>query len=214
MEFIGYLESFATDLLSTLKAGDVSLHTFVSRARSSAVAFEGIVDVVGTTNPSGLDLGSFLDEFKAICNPGGSLGVDLDDAIEAYNSMFVEVGMGAGTSPGTGMHITWPNQAEYAANKALWQQVLFQNDNYVTDIIPEFRKFLEWFLPSATPSGDSSTICGASGVPPEEPSDPDALIISDSGVESSSGMFEINAELSEDVSQVNELSASPVRKCA
>lgn len=121
-QFVEAFEQFSTDLLSTLKQGDVSLHTFVSRARSSAVAFEGIVDVVGSTNPSGLDIGSFLEQFLAICNPGGSLGADLATAIDAYSNMFVKVGVGAGTSPGTGMHITWPNQAEYSSNQALWNQ--------------------------------------------------------------------------------------------
>lgn len=137
--FIAALENLSTDLTSTLKAGDVSLHTFISRARAASVAFEGIVDVVGSQWPSGMDIGSFLENFKALCNPGGVIGTDLETAINAYNSMFEEIGIGEGTAAGTGMHITWPAQSEFDANQALWDQVLFDNANYVTGIIPEFR---------------------------------------------------------------------------
>jgi len=200
-KFIEKLETFSTDLLKELKKGDSSLYTYVGRARSASVAFEGIVDTVGSTNPSGLDLGSFLEEFLLLCNPGGTLGTDLADAIEFYNNMFVEIGIGAGTSPGTGMHITWPNQAEYTANTALWQQVLFNNENYVTSIIPDFRDFLEWYLPSSTPSGGGDTICGVSSVPVGAPADPDALIITDSGG-LKNGFFDVTSEISQDVSQI------------
>lgn len=207
MDFIASFEQLSVELLAALTSteGDVSLHTFLSRARSSAVAFEGIVDVVGSVNPSGLDIGSFLEQLKVICNPGGTVGQALDDTINAYDTMFVEVGIGSGTSPGTGMHITWPNQAEYAANRQLWKQVLFKNANYVTDLTPNFQAFLEFFLdPANTPTSDSdsNTVCGASGIPPEPPSDPEALIIKDSGKLKGNGMFEIDAKISQDVSQV------------
>jgi len=202
MRFLASFETFSEDLLTELKAGDVSLHSFISRARSSSVAFEGIVDVVGSINPSGLDIGSFLAQLKNLCNPSGSLGTDLTSAIANYNAMFLEVGIGAGTSPGTGMHITWPNQAEYTANTALWDQVLFNNENYVTSITPNFRAFLQWFLPSSTPNGGDNSVCGAQGaIPPSQPSNPDVLILKDKG-KLKQGFFEITADISQDVSQV------------
>ena len=137
--FITAFESLSADLTSTLKAGDISLHTFISRARAASVAFEGIVDVVGSQWPSGLDIGSFLENFKTLCNPSGAIGTDLETAINAYNNMFEEVGIGEGTAAGTGMHITWPTQSEFDANAPLWDQVLFSNVNYATSIIPEFK---------------------------------------------------------------------------
>lgn len=80
--------------------------------------------------------------------------------------------------------------------------MLFKNANYVTDIVPEFRKFLQWFLPSGTPSGDDNSICGASGIPASPPVDPNAIIVSDSGNLDSDGFFNIDAEVTQKVSQV------------
>jgi Clostripain family len=198
--FIGAFESFSADLLAELKAGDVSLHSFVSRARSSAVAFEGIVDAVGSQNPSSLDLGSWLYQFKELCNPGEPLQDDLDTAITTYEDMFVDQGVGPGTSAGTGIHITWPNQGEFSANKALWNQVLFNNANYVTQITPKFQEFLQWFLSSSTPSSGEGSEVPSDAAPPGKP---DALIISDSGkANANAGTFEVRATISASVSQM------------
>jgi len=169
--FISTFESFSADLLSLLQGGDVSLYSFVSRARSAAVSFEGIVDAVGSQNPSALDLGSWMEEFQTLCNPGDTLGTDLQTALTAYTEMFVEVGVGEGTQPGTGMHLTWPNQGEYASDTALWDQVLFNNENYVTQITPNFNTFLEWFLTSSTPSGGADSVCGKGATLPDTASD-------------------------------------------
>lgn len=137
--FIEAFESLSADMLANLVAGDVSLHTFISRARAASVAFEGIVDVVGAEWPSGLDIGSFFENFQSLCNPTGTLGTDLQTAINAYNDMFEEVGIGEGTAAGTGMHITWPAQSEFDAEEPLWDQVLFVNEFYSTEIIPNFK---------------------------------------------------------------------------
>ena len=137
--FIEAFESLSADMLTNLVAGDVSLHTFISRARAASVAFEGIVDVVGAQFPSGLDIGSFLENFQELCNPTGALGTDLQTALNAYEDMFEEVGIGEGTAAGSGMHITWPAQSEFDAEVPLWEQVLFQNSFYSTQIIPNFK---------------------------------------------------------------------------
>lgn len=205
--FVSAFESFSADLLDLLKDGDVSLHTFVSRARAASVAFEGIVDAVGSINPSALDIGSWLSNFKGLCSPGEPLATDLDLAISAYADMFVDEGVGPGTSAGTGMHITWPNQGEFTANTALWNQVLFNNANYVTQITPNFKEFLQWFLPSGSPSStDGSSICGQGA---ELPADVTAdlpegtLIIDASGSENSAtGTFDLAATITSDVSQM------------
>ncbi|CAB9524950.1 peptidase C11, clostripain [Seminavis robusta] len=220
LNFLAAFENFSKDLLSELKTGDSSLHAFVSRARASAVAFEGIVDVVGTLHPSGLDIGSFLEGFKAMCNPNSVLGGDLDTAIANYDGMFVEVGIGQGTQQGTGMHITWPNQAEYVNNQGLWDQVLFNNENYVTEITPQFRAFLEWFLPSGSPNGNgANSVCQESATAPgnangnqngggngnqngNQNGNGNALLISESTSEDSAGNFNVEAQISSKVSQV------------
>ena len=100
--FVAALENFSANLLSQLQGGDVSLHSYVSRSRATSVSFESVVDATGSTSPSGLDIGSWLETFKGLCNPGELLLVDLDNAINAYNSMFYMRGVGPGTTQGTG----------------------------------------------------------------------------------------------------------------
>jgi len=203
--FINAFEMFSGTLLNLLRAGDTSLHSFVSRARSSSVAFEGVVDAVGSQNPSGLDIGSFLNKFAELCAPGEPLESSLNTAIASYAAMFVAEGVGPGTSPGTGMHITWPNQGEYSSNPALWNEILFNNGNYVTAIIPNFRAFLQFFLPSGSQGQGGNSVCGiGAGVPPAAAvTNPNALIQKDSGViDSTTGMFNVDTTISPDVSQM------------
>lgn len=205
--FIAAFENFSANMLSLLKGGDKTLHTQLSRARSQSVAFEGIVDAVGSRNPSAVDIGSFLYQFKTICNPGGTLQTDLDTAIGVYYDMLVLTRNGPGTAGVTGMHITWPNQGEFASNPTLWNQVLFNNANYVTSIIPNFREFLSWYLPAGSQAGEigGDSVCGK-GVesPPEQTvSYPDALIQEASGViNPTTGMFEVKTTISPDVSEM------------
>lgn len=213
--FIEAFEVFMGELLTLLESGDRSLHAFVSRSRASAVAFEGIADAVGTSNPSGLDIGSWLESFRQLCTPDStiSFGENLQNALDTYDEMLVLSSVGEGTAPATGMHITWPEQAEYANNKAFWNQVLFDNPTYVTTLVPNFRAFLEWFLSSGSPSeGDAETrdsICdqraeddgvGAVDRPNE---DPNVLILADSAfLDTETGMFQVEATISLDVSQM------------
>jgi hypothetical protein len=214
LTFINSLESLAADLLQRLEAGDVSLHTFISRARNSAVAFESIADMVGSAMPSALDVGSFLDQLETLCSPGGDLGGWLLSTRVAYQEMFLLTGYGPGTAAATGMHINWPNQGEYTANMALWDQILFSNGNYVTQIIPNFRSFIHWFLTSAPPtannaesmlvgkSGDT-TICQLNATPAVLGTDPGTLILTDSGVEDpATGLFQIETEIATQVTQM------------
>lgn len=158
--FVQKLEAFATELLGVIQGGDTAVHAYLGRARSNAVAFEGIVDAVGTKFPSAVDIGSVLTQFKEMCNPGGTLGSYLDETRAAYDAMYVTARMGQGTAPGTGMAITWPIQDDYRSN-GVWQQVLFGADEYKTAIAPQWRAFLEWFLTNPTPGGvGGTTICG------------------------------------------------------
>ena len=104
--FIAEFEILAGVLKSRLEGGDRSLHAFVSRSRATAIAFEGIIDAVGSSNPSGLDIGSWLESFDALCSPDPSsdLGQALQSSRTTYADMFVITGVGPGTAAGTGMH--------------------------------------------------------------------------------------------------------------
>lgn len=213
--FIEAFDEFSGELLTLLESGDRSLHAFVSRSRASALAFEGIADAVGTKNPSALDIGSWLESFRNLCTPDSSIpfGEKLQNALDIYYEMLVVSSVGEGTSPATGMHITWPEQGEYANNEPFWNQVLFDNPTYVSEIVPNFRAFLEWFLSSGSPSdgiGETrDSICDqraesdATGAVDRPDDDPDVLILADSAsLDTDTGIFEVEATLSLDVSQM------------
>jgi hypothetical protein len=109
------------------------------------------------------------------------------------------------------MEITWPQQGVYVSQTALWNQALFQNGNYITTILPNFRAFLEWFLSSGTPSGgDGTSVCGQGAELPtadaagdQLPSPSGDLIVDDSGtVNSATGLFELSATIAPAVSQM------------
>ncbi|CAB9524949.1 peptidase C11, clostripain [Seminavis robusta] len=176
--FVAQLEGFAAVLLERIQT-DQTLHAFVSRARASTVAFEGIVDTVGTHQPSAMDIGSFLNAFAQMCNPSESsdLGSALTALRTAYSDMMVAHGVGPGTAAGTGMHVTWPPQGEYQRNRALWDTILFTNRHYATNSAPNFQAFLEYFLSAATPgSSAGDSVCQVAAQPAGQPVNPSELL--------------------------------------
>jgi hypothetical protein len=204
--FVVAWENLFIEILDKLYAGDASLYSFLSRARASSVAYEGLVDTVGTANPSSVDIGSFLTELQVQCNPTAQLGLDLKATREAYADMIIAEGIGVGTSPGTGMHITWPHKAEYANNPDLWNQVLFENPDFMTNILPNFRAFLQWFLSSSPPNNHAQqapSLCSKSVVSTIIADDPNALILNATAYENTTtDYFTINAEISSNVTQM------------
>jgi hypothetical protein len=146
------------------------------------------MDATGTTEPSGLDIGSFLSNLDTLCQPGGAIGEALASTIEAYNTMIVNNHVGPGTAGGTGMHVTWPSQNEYASQTQVWNTVLFKREGFVTAIVPNYRAFLEYFLAASVPNLDSpsieavarnaegETVCFTSAIPSGEPDEPDGML--------------------------------------
>jgi len=209
--FVDAFNEFSGELLRLLESGDQSLHAFVSRSRASAVAFESIVDSVGTNNPSALDVGSWLRGFQELCAPGGDLGPFLQNIIDAYDGMMVLQRVGEGTAAGTGMHISWPEQGEYNTNAGLWDQVLFDNEAFKTQIVPNFTAFLKWFLTSGSPSTtaedeeNNNSICGqGAGINAESREDGtlDLITYASAALDVETGFFEVNASISLDVTQM------------
>jgi Clostripain family len=208
--FVETLESLASVLLGLLEGGDRSLHAFVSRSRGSSIAFEGVADSLGTNKPSALDIGSWLENFQVLCDPdpAGALGAAVLAATTSYTDMMVEEGVGEGTAQGTGMHLDWPIQSEYQANKALWEQILFQNPSYATSIAPNFQAFLEWFLLSSVPDGVSrDSVCRQNAeaesniqLPEEQTS---LFLVASGTVDAPAGMFHIFANISLDASEIS-----------
>lgn len=208
--FVEKLESLAAVVLGLLEGGDRSLHAFVSRSRGSSIAFEGVADSSGTSKPSALDIGSWLEKIQALCDPDpvGALGVALLEAKAAYTDMLVEEGVGPGTAQGTGMHLDWPNQSEYQANTELWNQILFENPSYATTITPNFQAFLQWFLQSSVPDGVSrDSVCRQNAEADtniEVPEEQTSLFLADSGtVDAEAGTFDLTASISLDASEVS-----------
>ncbi|CAB9509819.1 peptidase C11, clostripain [Seminavis robusta] len=107
----------------------------------------------------------FYADFQSLCMPGGTLATLLTAAIQAYNDMIVVNRVGPGTPNGTAMHVSWPNQGEYKKKKSTWNQILFDNPVYVTQIAPQYRNFLNSFLNSKTPASNGSSVCAATVIP-------------------------------------------------
>jgi hypothetical protein len=205
MTFIAAFEEFFAGMLDQVQT-DPSLLTFVARARSSSVAFEGGLDAsLGASSPSALDIGSFLMKMEEICAPVGSLQTSLANARAAYADMIVAHGIAPGTARGTGMHIVWPVQVDYVSND-VWQAVLFNNFNYVTTIIPNFRAFLQHFFsvgPQVAQVGDgSSSVCTQGATPTTADCNPHGLIHCNSGEENEQQQYVVTATISSDVSGV------------
>lgn len=204
--FVNAFETLCAELLVSMKEGDVALYSFLSRARTSAVAYEGLVDAVGTSNPSGLDIGSFLSQLDRLCNPTALVGISLKGARKAYGDMFLASGVGPGTSAGTGMHITWPHTGEFNENQDIWNQVLFDNEKYRTAIMPRYRALLQWFLVSSKPHSNpqGTSICSVSMASDTTVAvDPNALIVSATAEEDTdTGGFRVETKISADVTQV------------
>ena len=199
-DFLASYEDFASEALAALQDGDASLHAYISRARASSISFEGVADVDGTKTPSALDIGSFLRELDTLCDPGGTLGPSLQATKAAYDAMFIKRGVGPGTAAGTGMHITWPDVAEYQKETLLWDSILFTNENYVTAIAPNHVAFLKYFLSSTGGGTGEQSVCGFTALVPA--SDVTGLIVSESAKEDEFGNFVIEAQISLDASEV------------
>lgn len=206
--FLEIWESMSEALLYSLKEEDPSLYAFVSRAQQSAIAFDGGADGSEDFHPSSLDIGSFLRQLLTLCNPTGSnLIVVLDVTKDVYNEMFITRGHGPGSAAGTGMHVTWPSQAQYAANTELWDTILFNQTNSVTRHTPIFRKLLRWFLSSSPPGGDhDGSVCNERAVAINETDGGPLIITEQGGQDDATGIMDIlRASIASSVSQVEVL---------
>lgn len=143
--FLSSWDSLSSELTTLLLAKDQQIYAQMNRARNQAIAFESVVDEVGTNRPSAVDVGSFLSIFFSACVPtrGSRLDILLNSTQNAYNDMFVERGTGEGTPEATGIHIMWPVRREYAAYKAFYDEKLFDTSlPYATAAAPNWLELM------------------------------------------------------------------------
>lgn len=156
VNFLSAFDTFFAKLNETIR-DDKTLQAYVSRARSASVTFETAVDTQRSGEASGLDIGSFLNNFEMMCQPGHELGLALSAALTAYNGMFVVSSVGPGTAAGTGMNFIWPTHAKYKANQNFWDAILFKGKTFATYRAPHMEAFLKYFLSLSLLSSDSSS---------------------------------------------------------
>jgi hypothetical protein len=143
--FLNSWDALSAELRRLLTRKDPEVYTQMNRARNAAIAFESVVDDVGTNGPSAADIGSFMHIFANGCvpSPGSSLESLLSNAQNAYVAMFLERGVGEGTPEATGMHVIWPVRREFAAYQTFYQERLFDTTlPYATAAAPEWLELL------------------------------------------------------------------------
>jgi hypothetical protein len=177
--FLGAWEALSSEFNLRL-ASDADFVTFLRRARSSSLAFNGGYPEE-STSPSALDIGSFMSSFKTFCAPDADSDLTslLEDADSAYTGMFVEQGVGQGTPPATGMHINWPTRRVYEAlleQDPAYPDELFDTTGfYATANAPNWLEFLESYYASNVPpvnqDGSVCTLRTSTLVEPENETD-------------------------------------------
>ena len=162
--FLSAWDALSAELQRVLDAGnDPDYFSQLSRARAASIAFESGLDRPGSTTPSALDIGSFIDTFISFCDvdPTSTLHTVLDDAQAAYDAMFIETGVGPGTKAATGMHITWPFKKEYVKHPTILDALLF-NSSFVFAAVdaPNWLAFLRTYYDTTTPpAGTDRPVC-------------------------------------------------------
>lgn len=158
--------------LNRLQKVDATLNAHIHRARAETVAYYGSGDQSGKTpdEKSSVDIGSFLKTFQTHCSPtpGSALAIAIQEAMAAYNKMFIIQRTGQGTPTGTGMAILWPLRAKY--NQEFFEY-LFADVRYATASAPNFQLFLKELLTGTAPtmSGNACQISLQSEKVPENP---------------------------------------------
>ncbi len=161
----------------------------LGRARTTAHDFQCAFD---EGEKSCVDMFDFMNAFKRLCPVGQDipLGSALQEAMSAYENMFIAKGIGPGTrtyrlralkSPGvswshliflvlffvmaasglTGMHVFFPTKTGYREQS----EYLFGNPSFATTVAPEWLRFLKTFYTIGTPSNDGTSVCGSSSTP-------------------------------------------------
>lgn len=159
--FLVKWEALSREWVTLMQANDPEVAIMLGRARTTAHDFQCASDEV---EKSCVDMLDFMNAFKRLCPVGQDipLGNALQEAMSAYEHMFVAKGIGPGTpSSLTGMHVFFPTKAGYREQS----EYLFGNPSFATTVAPEWLRFLKTFYRIGTPSSDGTSVCGSSSTP-------------------------------------------------
>ena len=180
--FVQAWENLSVEMANLFQT-DADFNIFLRRARSIAIAFEGSLDGSAGSDPSALDIGSFMSSLRELCSPKteSTFNTLLVEAETTYKSMFVAQRVGEGTPPATGMHVLWPVKRVYQEDPNTYAGVLFETDlAFGTAFAPNFRQFLRFFYEFNGPitSSTEESICQLGAEPLEPPSEDEYLLLS------------------------------------
>jgi hypothetical protein len=152
-KFSGFLSAFDLlfEELNREMLKDQNVHNIIKRARVESIAFVGGTDHVDTAFPSSIDVGSFLDQFRILCEPQGGSALDLrlQEAEVLYASQFVSRGVGPGAPSATGMSIMFPRKEKMEEGNDLYQKLLDTSYHTSTKDLPKWLEFLENYYSSS-----------------------------------------------------------------
>ena len=158
--------SAMADILAS--GNDADFHASLMRARGNTLSFAGYLDAppVPQLN-SAMDIGDFFVRFFDLCVPDESsdLYLLMVNAYNAYLALFVEAGVGPGTtSRATGMHITWVSKQEFLNYPEFYGDAVFPATGSSPLMgAPNYSRFLELLYFTSTPTENvGPSICGAS----------------------------------------------------
>ena len=126
-----------------------------------------------------VDIGSFLQQFLDFCQPDSSsqFGVLVNNALAAYNNLFVVAGSGPASPPGTGMHISWVSKDTYSEYSFYFGPILFDQVAPIIQDVPNYFTFLQTYYSSTTPTTNAGSVCSGNLEPDRPPESADELLI-------------------------------------
>lgn len=178
-DFATKWDAFSKVLVALMEAEDPEVSILFNRARQSAYTFASVYDDDGSKDKASVDMMSFMVDFQKLCRPesGSELSSALQEAMTAYDFMFVERGTGPGTPTAlTGMHIFWPSKRRYFSGDWEWDDILFDSEFTATTSAPEWLNLLKTYYITPTPPEGGSSVCRTSSAPISNPSEGGLLI--------------------------------------
>ena len=200
--FILAWEELMAAMTSLLQANnDPDFYGNLHRARGATVSYSGSLDDPADKLKAAMDIGSFLQTFLDFCQPAPNtpFRILVENALSAYNDMFVVTGNGPGSPPGTGMHISWVSKEVYNQFTAYYNAILFEASPPIIQDVPNYFAFLQTYYTSVTPTTNAGSVCGVDLEPDRPPESDIELLIDPQLVFPGDGSTEIQSQIARSV---------------